>query len=365
MVITMKKLLSLTLTAALLLTLVACGAQPAAIPNPPLILGEKYLTDLDYEQALLQFDQAIEIEPKNPRGYLGKADALLHLNRQPDAVAVLNTGAKATRSDVRDALKEVQKEVGKSIVDGYIGLADTYERLSWKDIAVLLLQRVCKELPEEGRLKVALEKLSGMQTGPVDETPSAGVLTEEYLQLMGVGFGMSAEEAAQGLGVYLLRKEDVTPLEQGQYSYRDSKISSQVHMQGRELFEYINSPNHDTRWQVQYGVHNAVDSTYKGWTDDEIFLGLHYSMSLEAVKSKFFFDQTPKHTQATETGMHTMLYHFRDKGIEYQANEIKDADSVKLNYRIESATEKIAISFIFVGEKLMQIILYSQDTISQ
>ena len=155
----MKKLLSLTLTAALLLTLVACGAQPAAISNPPLILGEKYLTDLDYEQALLQFDQAIEIEPKNPRGYLGKADALLHLNRQPDAVQALSTGAKATKGDIRNALTAAQAEVAKSIVEGYIGLSAAYEKLGWKEIAIALLNRVCEELPEDSMLREALERL--------------------------------------------------------------------------------------------------------------------------------------------------------------------------------------------------------------
>jgi len=155
----MKKLLSLTLAAALLLALAACGAQPAAIPNPPLVLGEKYLTDLDYEQALLQFDQAIEIEPKNPRGYLGKADALLHLDRQPDAASALADGTKATKGDARTALKAAQAEVAKSIVDGYIGLSTAYEKLGWKEIAVALIKRVCEEMPEESRLREVLEGL--------------------------------------------------------------------------------------------------------------------------------------------------------------------------------------------------------------
>ena len=124
----MKKLLSLTLIAALLLGLAACGT-PAAIPNPPLVLGEKYLTDLDYEQALLQFDQAITIEPKNPRGYLGKADALLHLGRSADAMQALGDGAKATRSQ---PLREAQAAIVVSPVEGYIGIATAYEQLGWR-----------------------------------------------------------------------------------------------------------------------------------------------------------------------------------------------------------------------------------------
>jgi len=155
----MRKPLSLFIITALLLALAACGT-PAAIPNPPLVLGEKYLTDLDYEQALLQFDQAILIEPKNPRGYLGKADALLHLDRQSDAAAALADGAKRCRPQ-RAALDEARAEVAKSLVEGYIGLSAAYERLGWREIALLLLKRVCEELPEESRLREALERLIG------------------------------------------------------------------------------------------------------------------------------------------------------------------------------------------------------------
>jgi len=168
----MKKLFSLALAAALLLTLAACGKPYTPLPNPALVLGEKYLTDLDYEQALLQFDQAIEIEPKNPRGYLGKADALLHLERQDDAVQALNTGAKAATGDTRSALKTAQTEVAKSLVDGYIGLSAAYEKLGWKEIAVALIQRVCEELPEESRLRAVLERLVGVaeNTTPANDT---------------------------------------------------------------------------------------------------------------------------------------------------------------------------------------------------
>ena len=361
----MKRTISLALSAIILLSLFACGT-PAAVPNPPLILGEKYLTDLDYEQALLQFDQAIAIEPKNPRGYLGKTDALLHLERQNEAVQVLGAAVKQCRPQ-RAALNEAKTEVATSLVDGYIGLSSAYDKLGWREIAVLLLRRVCKELPEESRLREALERLHGSQSGLTDETPAEGVFTEETLRLMGVAFGLSAEEAAHGLGVYLLQKEDVILHERSEngsysYSYRDSELGRLPYVQGRELFDYTNSQGSNTRWQVQYGVYNAVESTYERWPKDAIFLGLRYGMPLDAVKSKFYFDQSPKATEATETGTVTLLYIFSDNDMEYQANETVDADSVQLYYSIESATEKIAIDFAFEEGKLVQVILRSQDS---
>jgi len=174
----MKKLLSLATIAALLLTALAtCGKPVAPAVNPPLVLGEKYLTDLDYEAAVLQFEQAISIEPKNPRGYLGKADALLHLDRQDDAVQVLADGAKAAARDQRAALNEAKAEVEKSPVDGYIGLSFAYEKLGWRDIAIALLKRVCEELPEESRLREALDRLIyAIENPAVTEKPDKKTL---------------------------------------------------------------------------------------------------------------------------------------------------------------------------------------------
>ena len=206
----MKKLLCLALSAALLIGLFACGA-PAAIPNPPLVLGEKYLFDLDYEQALLQFDQAIRIEPKNPRGYLGKADALLHLGRQADAVSALADGAKAARGEGRAALKAAQAEVGKSSVEGYVGLSAAYERLGWRDIAVALLRRVCGEMPEEGRLREALESIAGLiekETKAVTQSAEStatsipvGVFTLEEAEQFGITWDTDVYKLADKFGI--------------------------------------------------------------------------------------------------------------------------------------------------------------------
>ena len=44
-----------------------------------LKLGEKYLTDMDYENAILAFKDAISINPKNEDAYIGLADAYMSL----------------------------------------------------------------------------------------------------------------------------------------------------------------------------------------------------------------------------------------------------------------------------------------------
>ena len=55
-----------------------------------LNLGNTYLLEGNYEQAILAFSQAIKIEPRNIEARLGKAEALIGLNRVAEAEGVLN-----------------------------------------------------------------------------------------------------------------------------------------------------------------------------------------------------------------------------------------------------------------------------------
>jgi len=59
-----------------------------------LDLGEKYLLDMNYEQSIVYFEKLIEIEPKNPRGYTGAAEAYIALDKVDEAVKILEKGLK-------------------------------------------------------------------------------------------------------------------------------------------------------------------------------------------------------------------------------------------------------------------------------
>lgn len=59
-----------------------------------LSLGEKYLLELNYEQALVQFLKVIEVEPRIPRGYTGAAEAYVGLGDMDSAIAVLRDGLR-------------------------------------------------------------------------------------------------------------------------------------------------------------------------------------------------------------------------------------------------------------------------------
>jgi tetratricopeptide (TPR) repeat protein len=107
-----KKKLSTAARIGLILSVVIVAVAGAAVfhytwgqGNTPLTaaeilsLGEKYLLMLDYEQAVVYFEQLVEIEPKNPRGYTGAAEAYAALGDTESAVAILRRGLEQLPED--------------------------------------------------------------------------------------------------------------------------------------------------------------------------------------------------------------------------------------------------------------------------
>jgi tetratricopeptide (TPR) repeat protein len=82
----------------LLLLLAACG-QKALTYEEQINLGQRFLEEGDYEQAIVAFTAAIRIEPKLSPAYVGLADAHKGLGQPEEAVAAIRQGVEAI-SDV-------------------------------------------------------------------------------------------------------------------------------------------------------------------------------------------------------------------------------------------------------------------------
>jgi tetratricopeptide (TPR) repeat protein len=91
---TIPRITAAVLTAFLLLApLTSCARSEKPLTAAELLdLGEKYLLELDYEQAIVQFTKLIEIEPKNARAYTGLAEAYTALGRTDEAIEILEQG---------------------------------------------------------------------------------------------------------------------------------------------------------------------------------------------------------------------------------------------------------------------------------
>ena len=137
-----KKWLLPVLLGAVALVLVAAGIggfvyiKSVALPKKELQkkldLADKYLTDMDYENAIFAYKQAISINPKSEEAYLGLgrttleyADLLIEEGDVDEAVNVLKDGIKALKNgavnaeserirETLDELKEKKKELERT-----------------------------------------------------------------------------------------------------------------------------------------------------------------------------------------------------------------------------------------------------------
>ena len=92
------------LLAVILVTIIAVSSPKRAYQKQ-LDLGEKFLTELDYENAILAYEEAIRINPRGPEGYLGLADAYVGIEDYDKALEVLQEGYRITGSE------EIEKRI--------------------------------------------------------------------------------------------------------------------------------------------------------------------------------------------------------------------------------------------------------------
>ena len=82
------RLFALVLLAAALFT--ACSSK-AAKAAEKVELGQKYLTELNYTEAVASFTEAIGLDPENIPAYMGRAQAYVGLEQYDDAKADYTT----------------------------------------------------------------------------------------------------------------------------------------------------------------------------------------------------------------------------------------------------------------------------------
>lgn len=78
------RLMAVFLLAAMLLTACASGAHKAA---DYLELGQRYLTEMNYSEAVVQFTEAIRLDPNDIQAYLGRAQAYEAMGEYEKALA--------------------------------------------------------------------------------------------------------------------------------------------------------------------------------------------------------------------------------------------------------------------------------------
>lgn len=98
----------LVLILIVIITGILVLGSPQRKYDKQLSLGQRYLDELDYEQAIAAYRAAIEIDPKQPEAYAGLANTYIAMEDYDSAREVLLEGIDATDSDI---LKEMLNEL--------------------------------------------------------------------------------------------------------------------------------------------------------------------------------------------------------------------------------------------------------------
>ena len=112
------------IVAAIVGSLVYMNSDPVRL-SKQLELGRKYVIEQDYEQAIVSFRAAIEIDPKSTEAYLGMAEAYICLGDSKNAIDILTQGYEATEhnDEIKAMLVTVYLDMAKSCTD-----ASDYEK---------------------------------------------------------------------------------------------------------------------------------------------------------------------------------------------------------------------------------------------
>lgn len=110
-----RRVVMIFLVAAVLLT--GCGKNVEQQIAEQLELGNKYLTEANYEAAIVAFNKVIELDPKQADAYIGLTQLYVKTADFEKAVQVLENGKEYLEDSYDEQLKEVYKEEAKSFSD--------------------------------------------------------------------------------------------------------------------------------------------------------------------------------------------------------------------------------------------------------
>ena len=140
----MKRIVSIILTIILVLGLAGCGQNAAAAWQEQYDLGVKYLSEGNYEEAVIAFTAAIEIDPKRYEAYEGRGDAYW---AQEDAAS-----AQVDYAAALELVEQAAATLYGKLADAWIALGDRAQ-------AMAVLQQGLDALGQDETLLSKVEEL--------------------------------------------------------------------------------------------------------------------------------------------------------------------------------------------------------------
>lgn len=139
---------------ALVLLLCSCGQSGTIVEEDDTTawqkqydLGVRYLSEGNYEEAVIAFTAAIEIDPKQAPAYVGRGDAYIGSGETVENLA-------AAQADYEKAI-----ELDETNANAYLGLADVYIRRGDSEKARQILKDALERLGSSGEIESKLAEI--------------------------------------------------------------------------------------------------------------------------------------------------------------------------------------------------------------
>lgn len=219
---------------------------PANRLSRQLDLGQRYLEEQNYEQAILEFDKAIAIDPMSVEAYLGKADAYIGLGDLQSALDTLQTSYDLTGDErLKKKVDEIQEQLSRG----------NQSKETTQPVEELEVQEKqdCTELP----FSVSDITIMGYD------------LLEPHFDELVEAFGIPMEQSGDSTYGYIDSPYGVNVNNLSRPTYDESTINA-----------YISSESNSVGIDI---IYDDSDGTYAEWLvmyDDSIFIDGDPSLGL-------------------------------------------------------------------------------------
>ncbi len=172
---TVNRVCNLVIAFILAIGLIACGqeseqtseAAAASTWQEQYDLGVRYLSEGNYEEAIIAFTAAIEIDPNRAETYVGRGDAYIGSGEEEDNLS-------AAQSDYETAI-----ELDAANVQAYLGLADVYTLRGEYEKALEVLEQG-RQRASEGDTSIFTDRISAASI-KIQAEEQAYIFTEHML----------------------------------------------------------------------------------------------------------------------------------------------------------------------------------------
>ena len=213
-----KKLLIAVAAAAVLvclavITIVVISNDPQRKIEKQLALGDRYLSELDYDKAVAAYKAVIEIDPKNTDAYLGLAKAYTGMGDHAAAADILAEGYEQTKDD---ALLE-------QLTDTYLVWAEAVMEPDTQEAVIKAM-----EILQTGYDRIKVERLL-IRIRQLEEeaayVEAEGILYEFTSEMIPADIWEAEGLSLQTPGYYIVFENDVEAVSDGKsITVREARV---------------------------------------------------------------------------------------------------------------------------------------------